>query len=99
MDRKPSPRWSPEHVGMVRYSSYWGKYSLVLHVDGFWVTELDGFAGVNQHPTNAQVRNHCTPPEREDKFLTVAEFYAQVIESKAPAGIPSASEDTEDSRI
>ena len=75
-------KWSPEHVGMIRYSSYWGKYALVLHVDGYTVTELDAFAGVNQHPTNAQVRTHQTPPDKDDKFLTVAEFYAQVVNTK-----------------
>ncbi len=79
---KTQLRWVPGDVGLVHYSAYWGRYSLVLNVNGYTVTELDGFAGVNQHPTNAQVRTHQTPPDKGDKFLTVAEFYAQVIDSK-----------------
>ncbi len=79
-----TPRWSPEHVGMIRYSSYWGKYALVLYVNERTqtVTELDAFAGIGQHPTHgASFRIHRTPLDwyRHDKFLTVAEFYAQVI--------------------
>ena len=79
---KPPPRWRSEHVGKIRYSSYWGKYALVLHVDGYQVTELDAFAEINQHPSHARVRVHQTPPEKDDRFLTVAEFYAQVIGGK-----------------
>ncbi len=80
-----TPRWRPEHVGLIRYSSYWHKYCLILAVDEKTqrVTELDAFAGINQHPgRGAQIRTHYTGIDKSDKFLTVAEYYSQVIDSK-----------------
>lgn len=66
-------RYLPEHVGMVHYCSYWGKYSLVLEVDGYFVTELDGFGEVN-HTNEHRLRHHCTSLKPNDRFYTVAEF-------------------------
>lgn len=74
--------YSKKHVGMIRYCSYWRKYSLILDVNGMWVTELDAFGEVN-HGNAHKTRKHCTALSSKDKFYTVSEFNQLVNSNKA----------------
>ena len=72
--------WMKNHVGMIRWSSYWKMYSLVLSVDCLKneIVELDQFGEVNCKP--ALVRVHGTALSEHDRFYTVQEF-AKMIQS------------------
>jgi hypothetical protein len=70
-------KYTQQHVGMIHYSSYWRTYSLVLDVDGIYITELDKFGEIN-HNGEHKVRRHCTQLDHGDKFMTVAEFYQKI---------------------
>lgn len=72
-------RYNQSHVGMVHYCSYWQKYSLILNVGDFWITELDAFNEINSRVH--KIRIHCTPLARGDRFYTVQEFY-QLLKDK-----------------
>lgn len=78
--RKNQPT-SKEHIGMIRYCSYWRKYCLILNVDpdGI-VAELDGFGDV-YHGNTHTVRYHRTHLSYGDKLYTIDEFY-QLIKPK-----------------
>ena len=73
-------------VGMIKWSYYWQKYSLILEIGDNSVTELDGFAGINHNgdaatsKTNGhKVRTHHTVIHPKDEIYTIDEFYRKEI--------------------
>ena len=73
-------------VGMIKWSYYWQKYSLILEIGDNSVTELDGFAGINHNgdaatsKTNGhKIRTHRTLIDSKDKIYTIDEFYRKEV--------------------
>ena len=66
--------YSKEHIGMIHWSAYWDKYSLVVDVSDKYVSELDSF-GIINYPNNHSIRRHWTKLSDKDKFYTVQEFF------------------------
>jgi len=73
-------KYTKEHIGMIHWSFYWSKYSLILDVDGDEVVELDSFGKINES-TNHKIRRHHTALDRRDKFFPVENFYNVIIKS------------------
>lgn len=78
-------RWSPDLVGLIHWSDYWGTYSLVLDVDlnSLTITELDSFPEIGGGTST--IRRHSTALNDKDKFYTAAEFYQLCRENKINA--------------
>ena len=70
-------KWDKSHVGMIHYSDYWKRYSLILNVsDDGTVTCLDEF---NIHGyRNHAIRSHATKIDKRDRLMTVAEFFSEL---------------------
>lgn len=51
---RENPGWT-----LHKWCSYWDTESIVVSVDGYWITERD---------PDGRIRKHCTTPDAKDAF-------------------------------